>query len=875
MPKIKTIFIGLVLFTLLLPLFPTYSAFADTAEETTKSSLSGNAPNPYGGTDYYIDATNGQDTNNGKSIDTPWQTLQKANHTTFQPGDRILLKSGETWQDQQLWPKGSGIAGKPIVIDRYGDEALGKPYIATNGKVDNPLQYTGGDFVKDKNKVGLTGAVVLRNQQYWEIHNLELSNDDDFNTDINVSAKTKSVVRDGISISINADLLEGNDKIMDYFRISDNYIHNIDGPTDWQKIHYGGIVFQVFGEKSYTSYDKGAYYFKDVRIENNRFYKTELHAIEFAFNWFYDRDTGSGEYDETGKFHEGWEQLWVKNRDLYSRDVYIGHNYAEDIGQGAIQLANTKDMTVEYNEVNGYLQRYNAVSCGLYLWAGADTVMQYNEVYGGPYGEYDGTPWDLEFTNFNVTYQYNYSHDNAAGWMAYMGNSSNSIARYNLSVNDNGVIVKNMLSTNYSPTYFLNNVFVYDASKMDWFHDEVFKDTVYFLNNVFYNTSTTTPTKWYRKEGALNRAVFSNNAYYEAGGVQSGQQPADAHAILADPQFVADPADYKRGNGVANIIDSAANFKVKPTSPLIDAGRYNAHVGKADFFNNHLYYGDNIDIGIQESPIGTKVESPVDNNPIENEQPATRENLALNQSITANYTHPNVGLEATNLVDGKTTTRWASPDEVTYPIEITINFGKPISFDEVYLDEYVDSGTDPRILEYELQRYDEATGTWTTFEKQTNGLGTNVSLKEFGNITSSQLRLLINSVKPDATGTPTLTEIQVYNNNSAENPKQPTTSITSATYDVNPSKQDDPANQVVWDVYLDGDTLSTIRYIGTEGNVLSSLTEGEDYTVNGNTYTLTRSFLTTRAIGKSGLQLEFASGAQLKIELNVINSTDT
>lgn len=332
---------------------------------------------------------------------------------TFQAGDRILLKNGEEWQDQQLWPKGSGEEGKPITIDCYGDADLGRPYIATNGNVENPVNYVAGTFKKDKDKVGLTGAVVLRNQQYWEIHNLELSNDDDFNEDINVSAKIKSVVRDGISVSINADKFapEETNRIMHGIKITNCYIHDIDGPTDWQQIHYGGIVFQVFGEKSYKEYDEGQYYFKDIVIENNLFKKTELHAIEFAFNWFYDRNYESGEYDETGKFHEGWEQLWVRNRDLYSRDVKITNNYCEDIGQGAIQLANTKDMVVEYNEVNGFLQRYHAVSCGLYLWAGADTVMQYNEVYDGPWDEYDGTPWDLEYTNFNVTYQYNYSHD--------------------------------------------------------------------------------------------------------------------------------------------------------------------------------------------------------------------------------------------------------------------------------------------------------------------------------------------------------------------------------------------------------------------------------------------------------------------------------
>ena len=70
-------------------------------------------------------------------------------------------------------------------------------------------------------------------------------------------------------------------------------------------------------------------------------------------------------------------------------------------------------MTAEYNEANGWLERYNQVSAGLYLWAGADSVMRFNEIYGGPANEYDATPWDLEFTNFNVTYEYNYSHDNA------------------------------------------------------------------------------------------------------------------------------------------------------------------------------------------------------------------------------------------------------------------------------------------------------------------------------------------------------------------------------------------------------------------------------------------------------------------------------
>lgn len=460
-----------------------------------------------------------------------------------------------------------------------------------------------------------------------------------------------------------------------------------------------------------------------------------------------------------------------------------------------------------------------------------------------------------------------------------MGNSSNSVARYNLSVNDNGVLIKNMLSTNYSPTYFLNNVFVYDGDKMDWFHDEVFKDTVYLLNNVFYNTSATTPTKWFRRDNALDKAVFSNNAYYEAGGVYSDQQPEDPNAVLGDPQFVADPVNYKKNNGVANIVDSASSYKLKETSPLIDAGRYNKNVGAADFFGTHLYYGKGVDIGIQESQIGDKVDNPVDEHPIEEEGESGRVNLALNKKIEANYTHPNPGLEAGKLVDGDTSTRWASadPEDMTkgYPIVITIDFEEQTTFDEIYLDEYTDGSTNPRIQEYELQKYDDELQQWTTFKKETDGMGHDVALNDFGSVTSSKLRLLITKQKETEMWTPTMTEIQVYNNAAGTEEKNPTLNIESATYDLNESMANHENNTVTAEVYFDNDSLDAIRYIGTEGNVLSSLTEGEDYTVQEATYyNVSRNFLKGLQIGQSGLQFEFASGSSRKVNLIVVDSTE-
>ncbi|KAB7791075.1 immunoglobulin-like domain-containing protein [Bifidobacterium leontopitheci] len=853
------------------------AAKSATATTAATADWAGNEKNPYGGTDYYIDAENGKDTNAGTSADAAWQNLTKANETTFQPGDRILLKSGSTWHKQQLWPKGSGSDGKPITITAYGDSDA-RPYIATDGNVVQPFDSGVGGRSPHKNPdtVGLTGAIVLRNQQYWEINNVELSNDNDFDTDITAQDGN---IWDGISVSINADKFpEGTaaaDTVMHHFRINDVYVHNTDAGAQWQSIYAAGVDFQVFGSKTVTDYAEHGYYFDDVRIENNTFKNVDLNAIQFGFNWM---GKDGGYTDETGKYHEGWEDYWVRSRDLYSRNLYIGHNYMESIGQGAVQVGHTKDAVIEYNEINGFLARYTEVSCALYMWASADSVMRYNEVYNGPAGQYDGTPWDLEYTNFNVTYEYNYSHDNKAGWMAYMGNSGNSIARYNLSINDNGVLLKNMLSTNYSPTYIANNVLVYDASKGGHFHDEVLKDTVYFLNNVFYNTATDQPTQWSRKEGALDKAVFSNNDFYEAGGKQSDTQPADKNGLEVDPKF----AGFSGGTDTpaGKLADVTPKFKLADDSPLIDAGRYNAHLGTADMFGTQLYYGDAPDIGIAETKKGEQVKNPVDNDPIEQEGKDTRTNLALGATVTASSTHPQLPGSAKYLVDGNDATRWAAADDATYPITLDLDFGKDITFDEVDLKEFIDGETPARVAQYSFYTWDasanDGKGDWTKIYTSAAdaGIGTLAKVNLDKAVTSSKLRVALDSVKPGTVWTPTMTEIQVYNGSGSASHK-PAVSVVNAEFNTK-----DTATLPEYTVKLDGDTLSSIRWIGSEGNVLGSL-DAKDYTVadgadaDTKTVKIAADFLADKDPGSYGLQFEFASGATRKVALDVVSKDVT
>jgi hypothetical protein len=53
---------------------------------------------------YYVDATNGRDTNNGTSELTPWKTIAKVNASNFNPGAQISFKRWEIWRGQLIVP---------------------------------------------------------------------------------------------------------------------------------------------------------------------------------------------------------------------------------------------------------------------------------------------------------------------------------------------------------------------------------------------------------------------------------------------------------------------------------------------------------------------------------------------------------------------------------------------------------------------------------------------------------------------------------------------------------------------------------------------------------------------------------------------------
>lgn len=490
-----------------------------------------------GGVNYYVDSVSGSDSNSGTSPDAAWKTLAKVNATTFHPGDRILFKSGAVWTGQ-LWPKGSGTAERPIVIDKYGGDAL--PVV------------NGAGLAED--------AVLLKNQEYWEIHNLEITN----------TGSTPGPRR-------GVNLVAENSGDLHHLYLEGLHIRDVNG-TEKDKAN-GGISYHAIGDIKSSR-------FVDLRIEGN--YISHV--------------------DRSGIF--GWSTHWVRSKWYPSLGVVIRQNMLDDIGGDGIVNVATDGALVEHNVVSHASQRSQDYNVGIWPWSADNTVIQFNEVYGTK-GQHDAEGFDSDWNSRNTIIQYNYSHDNEGGFLLICNEGSQSpqdsagnvgtIVRYNISQNDHHRGIK--LSGPVKNTLIYNNtIYVGKDENVDvvlhtdwtgWATD------TYFYNNIFYVEGTA--RFGYGVKGnedgsyvsALGPGKSTNNVYdYN---VYYGMKPADdPHALTLNPLLV-DPGHA--GNGR----DTVSGYALRPDSPAIDSGKTIENDGGRDFLGTPVPQCGAVDRGAMEA----------------------------------------------------------------------------------------------------------------------------------------------------------------------------------------------------------------------------------------------------------------------------------
>ena len=100
----------------------------------------------YGHTDaanYYISATDGNDSNRGTSAAQAWKTLKKvdAMNGTFVAGDSILFKKGDVFYGSLTISGRKGTARQPLVYSTYGAGAM--PVIRASQKLGDWQRHSG------------------------------------------------------------------------------------------------------------------------------------------------------------------------------------------------------------------------------------------------------------------------------------------------------------------------------------------------------------------------------------------------------------------------------------------------------------------------------------------------------------------------------------------------------------------------------------------------------------------------------------------------------------------------------------------------------------------------------------------------------------
>ena len=453
--------------------------------------------------------------------DARWRSVDALNQLDLKPGDRLLLRAGCRWSGT-LQPKGSGTEGRPIVLDRFGE---------------GPLPAIDG--------AGGVAALLLRNQEFWEIANLELTND----------AAAPGLRRGLLATAGNTGAA------LRHIHVSGLDIHDVKGQlgADMVSKCTGGIGFEAVTKGKPARFD-------DVLIENNHIHTVDNMGI------YLNSDSGPHPRDPN------WEAL------RHTR-IVVRNNRLEDIGKNAICLRASLDALIERNVVRKAAARYHGNA--IYVFGCRNAIIQFNEVSHTNYLDLEGAAFDADYNSEGTVIQYNYSHDNGGGLADICNNpdskpprgyNDGAIIRYNVSRNEGyRVIAFDGPATN---TRIYNNTLVIPAGtkphiiEFDLFGKSPgYPDRTSIRNNIIVNLGEGSYL-W----GKATNYSFEGNCF---GGKAPPKDLADPLKIVADPQFIE---PERAGDG----IDSVTGYRLKPGSPCAGSGVAIEAGGGRDFIGGAI-----------------------------------------------------------------------------------------------------------------------------------------------------------------------------------------------------------------------------------------------------------------------------------------------
>lgn len=399
---------------------------------------------------YYIHPKYGNDLNSGVSKKNPFQTFARLTKINFNPGDRILLASGQVYTESLNLINQKGTRKNPIIVTAV-------PWKNNDAKLPAIIDFKGqanGILMEDCSCIELSNIKLTANGYHQE----------------NQSQK----MRCGILVTTNQS------KLTEHILIKNILV---------QDVFYENSGF-IRGKEEVKTANGSQKYGWGIRLINS-IPNTSIENISIE-------NCSINSVSHTGI------KLTGNNKNI--KKIQLLNNKIENTGGPGIQMSEVENVHVAENKIshsgsNNDSRKWGRGS-GLWTWGSSNVLIERNEfLYANGPGDSAGA--HIDYNCDNIVLQYNLSAHNAGGFCEILGNNFNCMYRYNISIND-GHRVKGVdgafqegkvfwlsgYQGNKEPkgpvnSYFYNNTIYSDASIEAKFAIDNTSNGIVIANNIF------------------------------------------------------------------------------------------------------------------------------------------------------------------------------------------------------------------------------------------------------------------------------------------------------------------------------------------------------------------------------------------------------
>jgi hypothetical protein len=335
--------------------------------------------------DYFFHPKTGNDQNSGLSVSEAYQSLTVIKKLPLQPGDRILLAEGETFNGTIELIGFKGLETQPLVITSYS-AADQKPTV-------RPA------IIDAK---GFENGILIQNSSFIEVRNIEITGEGygskgpegDMRVGVLIQAKGEGLVR-GISLE--------KLKISQVYFEEKGFVRGAEEVKSANGTQRYGWGIRLINQS------------ESAMIEDVRIFNSEISNVS----------------------HTGIKLTGTPSHNI--RRVTISGNKVTQTGGPGIQMSGVRFVHVAENEVtytgSSDDSRKWGRGSGLWTWGSSSVLIEKNKfMYANGPGDSAGA--HIDFNCDNIVLQYNFSAHNAGGFIEVLGNNYNCSYRYNISVND-------------------------------------------------------------------------------------------------------------------------------------------------------------------------------------------------------------------------------------------------------------------------------------------------------------------------------------------------------------------------------------------------------------------------------------------------------